>query len=94
MLSPNTAAHTPIARARSRWSGIASTTIASATGLSIEAPTPCAARAATRTGTEGAAEHTSEASPKTTSPSWKMRRRPRRSPKAPEVIKKLAKTMV
>ncbi|WP_420823694.1 hypothetical protein [Streptomyces torulosus] len=54
MLNPNTDAQTPIACALSFGSGIAFTTIASATGLSIEAPTPWRARAATSTPADGA----------------------------------------
>ncbi len=94
MLSPNTEAQTPIARARSRGSGIAFTTIASATGLSIDAPTPWRARAATSAPAEGASAHTSEARPKTTSPHWKTRRRPNRSASAPAEISRLARTTV
>nr|WP_246065202.1 hypothetical protein [Aeromicrobium piscarium] len=76
MLRPKTAPQTPIARARSRGSGIALTTIDSATGVSIDAPTPCTARAAIRTSSEGAAAPMSDASPNTTRPDWKTRRLP------------------
>src|SRR4051812_49991571 len=79
MLSPNTEAQTPIALARSRGSGIALTTIASATGLSIEAPTPWARRAATSAPADGAAAHAKGARADTTRPSWDTRRRPQRA---------------
>jgi hypothetical protein len=94
MLSPKTEAHTPIARARSRRSGIAFTTIASATGLSIEAPAPWMARAATRTPSDGERALARDAAPNTASPHWKTRRRPKRSASAPEEISRLAKTTV
>lgn len=94
MLSPKTDAQTPIACARSLGSGIALTTIARATGLSIEAPIPWTARAAISTPTEGAIAQTSEAAPNTTRPTWNTRRRPSRSASAPEEIRRLARTSV
>lgn len=94
MLSPNTDAQTPIARARSRRSGIAFTTIAKATGLSIEAPAPCTTRAATSTPADGDTAHARDAPPNTSKPNWKTLRRPKRSATAPEEISKLARTRV
>lgn len=94
MLSPNTDAQMPIACARSFGSGIAFTTIASATGLSIEAPMPWRARAATSSPADGASAQTSEAAPNTASPHWNTRRRPKRSASAPEEIRRLARTRV
>lgn len=94
MLTPNTAAHTPIARARCRGSVIVDTTIANATGLSIDPPTPWAIRAAISTSTVGASAHTAEAKPKTARPSRNTRRRPTRSAIAPEVMRKLASANV
>ncbi len=94
MLSPKTAAQTPIACARSFGSGIAFTTIARATGLSIEAPMPWTARAATSTPTEGAIAQSSEAAPNTIKPIRNTRRRPNRSASAPEEIRRPARTRV
>ena len=68
MLMPNTALQTPIARARSVRTVIVFTTIASATGVSIDAPTPCMARATTSTVNDGASAHASDAAPKTNRP--------------------------
>jgi hypothetical protein len=83
-----------MARARSRGSGRALTTIARPTGLSIDAPAPCTARAATRTPMDGAAAQASDAAPNTTRPHWNIRRRPKRSANAPEVMSRLATTTV
>nr|BFE72355.1 hypothetical protein GCM10020092_056560 [Actinoplanes digitatis] len=88
MLSPNTAAQTPMACARSRGSVITPTTMASATGLSIDPPTPCNARAATSTSRPGATAQPTDPAANNTSPIRNTRRRPTRSASAPEVINK------
>ena len=68
ILRPKTAAHTPIALARSFGSVITLTTIAKATGLSIDPPTPWTIRAAINISTDGASAQAIDATPKTTSP--------------------------
>ena len=57
---PTTAPHTPIARARSRGSVNTLVMIDIATGLSIEPPIPCSARAAISQPSVGARLHSSE----------------------------------
>ncbi len=94
VLSPNTDPHTPTARARSRGSVITLTTIARATGESIEAPTPWTARAVTSIPAVGARAQARDAAAKMTSPVQNTRRRPNRSARAPEVISSPAKGTV
>ena len=94
MLSPNTDPQTPIAFARSLGSGIAFTTIANATGLSIEAPTPWSTRAATKSSADGAKAHRVDAIPNVTRPVRNTRRRPHLSAIAPEVMSRLANAIV
>ncbi len=94
MLSPNTAPQTPIARARSRGSSNTLRTIDMATGLSIEPPIAWRTRAAISSPRLGASPQSSEPSEKTTSPIWKMRRRPSRSAVEPARMSRLARTSV
>ena len=91
---PTTEPHTPIARARSRGSVKTLVTIDMATGLSIVPPRPCSARAAMSHPMDGARLHSSEPAPKRPSPTWKVRRRPTRSPVAPASMRKHARTSV
>lgn len=63
-----------------------------ATGLSIEPPAAWSIRAPIRTSMLGAMLHTSEPSVKRTSPSWKIRTRPKRSAVEPDTINKDAST--
>ena len=72
---PLQAAQAPIARLRSPASK-ADTRIASAAGISSAPEAPCSARPAIRIPIVGAAMHTSEVTPKPTSPSVKTRRSP------------------
>lgn len=67
-LSPTTPAHTPIAWARSRGSVNVLRMIDIATGLSIEPPIACSARAPIRTPMLGARLHSSEPSVNASSP--------------------------
>jgi hypothetical protein len=69
-------------------------TIAIATGLSIVPPAACSARAAISQPMLGARLHSSEPSPKTARPTWKIRRRPTRSAVDPASNRKLASTRV
>ena len=94
MLRPNTDAHTPIARARSRASVMTLTTIANATGLSIDAPIPWSTRAPIRTAAVGASAHATDPMAKTTRPQRNTLRRPSRSASAPALISALASTSV
>ena len=90
MLTPTIAPHTPIAPARSRGSSNTLRMIDSATGLSIEPPIACSTRAATSSSSVGASAHSSEPTENSVSPSWKIRRRPSRSPVEPDSISRLA----
>ena len=65
-----------------------------ATGLSIEPPTAWTIRNAISQPRLGARLHSNEPRVKSTSPAWKIRRRPRRSPVAPARISRLASTSV
>ena len=94
MLMPTTPPHTPMARARSRGSVKVLVMIDIATGLSIEPPTACTIRKITSHSRLGARLHSSEPTPKTTSPVRKIRRRPRRSAVEPESISSAARTSV
>src|SRR3954451_19320393 len=73
---PNTAPHTPTACARSRGSVNVLVTIDIATGVSIEPPTACSARAAISTSTLGATLHITDAAENTTRPVMNVRLRP------------------
>ena len=52
-------------------------------GVSSAPPTPWATRAATSTAIVGATAQSSDAMAKTTTPAWKIRLRPKRSPSDP-----------
>ena len=71
---------------RRRWPGPA--------GSISAAPTPCTARAANSSGSDGAAAHTSEATTKTVNPTRSSLRLPNRSPSDPDVSSKAAKVML
>ncbi len=62
-------------------------------GMSIAAPTPITARAATSSSAVAENAPANAATPKTTRPTTRSRRRPNRSPNAPPVITRPAKTM-
>ena len=94
MDAPKTAPHTPTACARSRGSVKVLVMIDMATGLSIEAPTPCRTRKATSSSTVGAMLQRTEATVKTPRPRTSVRRRPSRSAIDPEKSSRLAITTV
>ena len=93
-LIPTTPPHRPIACARSRGSSNTLRMIDIATGLSIEPPTAWTMRKTISNCTVGARLQSSEPSVNSTSPSLKMRARPRRSAIEPESINRLASTSV
>jgi hypothetical protein len=84
----------PIARARSRGSANVLTMMDIATGLSIEPPLACSMRNATRVAVVGARLQSSEPSPNTPRPIWKVRRRPKRSAVEPDRSSRHATTTV
>ena len=86
--------HTPIACARSRGSVKTLRMIDIATGLSIEPPIACSARAAMSSPRLGASAHSSEPIENSVSPIWKTRRRPMRSAVDPDSISSVAITSV
>ena len=94
METPTTAAHTPIAWARSWGSTNVLVMMDMATGLSIDAPTPWSMRNATRAPRLGARLHSSEPVAKTVRPIMKVRLRPNRSAIEPESMSRLARTSV
>lgn len=63
--------------------GTVSPTTATVSAIMIAAPSPCTARAATSTGSVGAAPQSSEATVKSAIPARSSRRRPTRSPRRP-----------
>src|ERR1700722_14900674 len=83
---PNVDPQKPIALARSLGSVNVLVTIDIATGLSIEPPTACSARNATRAPRPGATLHASEPTVKTARPIWNPIRRPTRSATDPDSI--------
>ena len=91
---PTTAPQKPSARARSTRPVKTCEMIDSATGLSIEPPMACSRRATISISMLGARLHSSEPIAKTIRPIWKTRRRPKRSPVAPESISSDASTRV
>ena len=91
---PTTAPQTPTAWARSRGSVKVFVMIDMATGFSIEPPTACTMRNATRSPSVGARLHSSEPAEKTLSPITNVRRRPSRSAVEPESMSRLASTSV
>lgn len=66
----------------------------SATGFIIEPPIPWISLAPIRVSMSGARLHSSEPTAKVAKPIWKIRRRPKRSPVAPESISSEASTSV
>ncbi len=94
METPITAAHTPIAWARSRGSTNVLVMMDMATGLSIDAPMPWSIRNATSAPRLGARLHSSEPVANTVRPTTKVRLRPNRSAIDPESISRLARTSV
>ena len=94
MLIPATPPHQPIARARSRGSVKTLVTIDIATGFSMLPPTAWIMRKAISQPRPGAIEQSAEPIVKVSRPTWKVRRRPKRSPTEPESIKRQAITSV
>ena len=76
------AVHVPIAGPRSCWGKVA-TINASELGVSSAPAIPWSARKATSSSIEGAIAHKSDATPKPPTPSAKMRRSPKMSPREP-----------
>ncbi|MNT13751.1 hypothetical protein D3C72_1487320 [compost metagenome] len=66
-----------------RFFGTASPANAMVSAISTAAPSPCTARAATRTQRPGAAPHRTDAAVNSASPASIRRRRPIRSPSRP-----------
>jgi hypothetical protein len=91
---PTTAPQKPSARARSTRPVKTCEMMDRATGFSIDPPTACSNRAMIRVSMLGARLHSSEPIAKTTSPIWKIRLRPNRSPVAPDNISSDASTRV
>ena len=83
---PNVDPQKPIALARSFGSVNVLVTIDIATGLSIDPPTACTARNATRAPRLGATLQASEPRVNTASPIWNTLRRPTRSATDPDSI--------
>ncbi len=94
MLMPTTPPQIPMARARSAGSRKVLVMIDMATGLSIDPPRAWIIRKAISQPRPGARLHSSEPMVNTTSPVWKVRRRPTRSAVDPDSIRKLARTRV
>ena len=94
MLTPATPPHQPIARARSRGSVKTLVTIDIATGFSIAPPTAWIMRKAISQPSPGAIEQSAEPTVKVIRPTWKVRRRPSRSPVDPASISRQAITSV
>ncbi|GAA3080167.1 hypothetical protein GCM10020000_77510 [Streptomyces olivoverticillatus] len=65
-----------------------------ATGLSMEPPTACTMRKAISHPSPGARLHSTEPAVNSTSPAWKVRRRPSRSAVEPASISSEARTSV
>ena len=85
------AAHTPIALPRSR-AGKTFVMIDSVAGMMNAPPTPMTARLTIREVGESAIADDREPSPKTTKPTCRAGRRPKRSPRLPAVSSSPAKT--
>ena len=77
-----------------RSPGKASTTSASEAGTSIAAPRAWTMRAATSRSSEGAAPQSADATVNSATPVTKARRRPSRSVRRPQTMRKAAKTML
>ena len=82
--------HSPMAAPRFS-AGTAALMSVSVSGVTIAAPAPCTARAATRAPALGASAAAAEAAVKTNRPTANMRRRPKRSPSAAPVSSRHAK---
>jgi hypothetical protein len=87
-------AHAAVALARSTGLGNAAAVMASPCGNMMAAPTPWMARAASSSGSDGAAAQTSEAATKVTSPMRRSVRLPNLSPRDPAVSRTAAKVML
>ena len=94
ILTPTTAAQTPMACARSRASVKVLVMIDMATGLSIDAPTPWTMRKTTSVPRLGARLHSRDPVAKVARPTRNVRFRPNRSAVEPESISRLARTKV
>ena len=81
--------HTPIAMPRFS-AGKAAARRVSVSGVTIAAPRPWAARAATRVALVGASAAAADAAVKSPSPVMNIRRRPKRSPRAAPVRRNAA----
>jgi hypothetical protein len=92
--NPTTAAHTPIAWARSLGSVNVFVIMDIATGFSMDPPSACSMRKMIRPVKSGARLHSSEPVMKMIRPVTNVRRRPSRSAVEPDNIKKLASTRV
>jgi hypothetical protein len=91
---PATAPHRPKARERSAGEGYACCRRASEPGTISAAPSPSTRRAATSDPVFGARPQAADAAMNTTTPVQKIRRLPNRSPSAPPVSRRPAKTRV
>ena len=94
MLMPATPPHQPIARALSFGSVKTLVTIDIATGFSMLPPIACIARKAISQPRPGAMLQRPEPTVKIVRPTWKVRRRPSRSPIDPDSISRQAITSV
>jgi hypothetical protein len=94
LLALATAAHTPIARARSRGSGKMVLMSDSVAGMISAAPMPIIARHTVSWSESWARPDSSEPTPNTARPAMRAPRRPNRSPRAPIVRSRPANTMV
>ena len=94
MPMPETPAQIPMARARSlgSWNTVVSTE--SVAGKMHAPPSPMRARAAISWPGVEASDASAEQTPNHATPNSRMRRRPNRSPMAPAVSRRHAKTMV
>ena len=92
--TPNTPAHTPIARARRAGSVMTLVMVDRALGCSMAPPTACTIRNAMRVPSPGATEQATEATANRPSPAANSRRRPNRSPRADAVSSSTANVRV
>ncbi len=93
MPTPAIADQAPIAPARS-LAGNTAVRIDSVAGMTKAAPTPISARAAIRVDESPDSAAQAEPEAKTTSPSSRARRRPKRSPSAPAITSSAANVSV
>ena len=82
--SPQTAVHTPTARARARSSGYRWRSMDSVPGSLAAAPSPITARPPISIGASGASAHSTEPAPKIATPMSMTRLRPNSSPTMPK----------